>query len=771
MNDNQNIKRLLLPGLKRSPIIIGIMVIALLLASRAIIYQVPMYESTAKIKLDDKTLGFSNTNLYKDFDVFTTKQSIMTEVEVLKSKELIISTLSKLDFDISYFRTGKIKMSELYHDSPFYVEYEIYNSGIYDTDFSLSIIDNTSFILKHGFDNDQMVYNGRFGEILINDQFRFKIYLNDSLIAIKKDLKLIDNYQFKIHSEHQLANIVKSNIDIKEVDKDIAVIRISYKSAVPEKATLLVNTLAETYITDYIATKVKAASNTLDFIDSRIEYVSNKLKLSEEKLEKFKIDNDVVNTLQETETGLREISQLRIQLNNLEIREATLDTLNKYINESNSDFLKLAPQVAFGDLLYTELIKKLKEYQSEREDLLIKYTPTNDMVVAIDKKIEDVIAYIKESIRSSKKEISIQREELESRFQKSSVVFEELPTREKEMLVAERDFMLNQSIYKFLMEKRTEASIAKAATLSFHRILEFGNLPDEPVSPNKKLIIIVSGFLGLIGGIFLVYAYEFMNARIRTRHDIEKISSTPVAGVVPSLKQAKPDVVEELFSTLASGINENFSDLSGKVITITSSISGEGKSTIASKLAVSYAKMGWKVLIVDFNLRAPAIHNYFNTDQNPGIGNIIEEDISPEKYIIPGNSNNPDIIPAGNSKVAASTLVGSRRIPEIINKLKEIYDVVLIDTPASAFAIDAIKMMKYSDLSLYLVRSGFTKSEYFLNSDMIKEEYGIENIRIVVNSVHKATNFNGHFTGSNLSYSTKYKGFGGRIKRYFKYYF
>jgi tyrosine-protein kinase Etk/Wzc len=771
MNDFQNIKKLLLPAIKRSPIIIGIFILAILLASRAVIYQAPMYESTAKIKLDDNSTGFSNTNLYKDFDVFSTKQKIMTEVEVLKSKQLMLLSLVKLDFDISYFRIGKIRTAEMYHKSPFLVAYKIHDPQAYDKDFNLQILNRQNYLLNYTIDGQVFNVDGTFGQLAENEYLSLNIKLNDSLLKSKNDLSIADMYLFRIYSKSALVSKVKTNLDIKEVDKDIAVIRISYKSEVPEKAERLVNTLAETYMNDYVATKIGAAGKTLDFIEGRIAEVSQTLATSEEKLERYKLDNDVVNTFQETETGLRAISQVQIQLNNLEIREATLDSLNKYINESGRSFFELAPQVAFGDLLFTELVKTMKLYQSEKEDLLLLYTAQNKKVLAIDRKIADLVGYIKESIKNSKVEISIQRVALDKKFKKSSVAFENFPTREKEMLILERDFKLNQNIYNFLMEKRTESAIAVAATISFHRVLEFGDLPKSPVSPNKKLIIIVGGFLGLLSGIFLVYLFEYITARVKTRQDLEKHSATPILGVVPEFrKKTKQIEIEEAFSSVATNLNLNENTGSSQMILVTSSVRGEGKSFIAHHLAKSYSAMGWKVALVDFNMRAPVLQGFFEQKAEKGLAEMIDGTATLEDVLVHGADKKIKFIGAGKLNVPVATLLGSRNFSNVIEDIKSGFDLVVVDTPATVYAFDAIRLMAHADVSIFVVRAGFTKSQYLLNSDMIAEEHKIENLKLLLNTAHRASNYNGAFTGSNFTYDDQYKGVVGRLKRYIKYY-
>lgn len=515
MNEIDNIKRLLIPSIKGLPIIIGLTLIAILLATKVIIYSVPMYQSFSLLRLDDKSTGLSGTNLYKDFDVFFAPQKIAAEVEVLKSGQLISRVADKLNYNVTYYRVGRVKRTELYTDLPFKVEFKHIASQYLDKEFLLEIKDSTSFRLGYSLQGLLTWVDGQFSKEIDEGVFNLKLNLHPQFNG-KKRSKLSGEYVFIHHSKTKQIELIKSNLFVKSVDKDVAVIRIGFKSQVPEKASEVANTVAKTYIENYIDIRTNAADKTGSFIEDRLDFVSEKLRKSERALEVYRSRNKIVNLRQQTETGLREASQVRVQYNNIVMQETALDSLNQYINQGNPNFLELAPQVAFGDLLFTELIKKMKTFQGERRELLMKYTSENEKVKVIEAKIEDLVVYLKESIKKTKQDMMIRRKELEIFLNKIDKQFDQLPTNEKQMVILEREFRLNQEMYNFLTQKRLEASIVKAATISFHQILEYGTPNFTAISPNKKLILFVSGLLGILISLAFIYLREFLSGKINS---------------------------------------------------------------------------------------------------------------------------------------------------------------------------------------------------------------------------------------------------------------
>ncbi len=770
MNDFQNIKKMILPLIKGSPIIVLSVIISLLIAYRSLLYTNPVYESTVKVKLDDIGYGISSSNLYEDFDLFANTNKIATEVEVLKSKMLIEKTLKELDFGISYYRIGNIRKTELYHESPFLIEFDSDFPKTYSRVFDLHIISDSSFVLSlpNGSETDR--WSGTFGNTVQSSWFRITVKKNRLLLLEKPDIDFKDHYQFEIHTVNYLVNrMVGENLDVVAVDEDVAVIRISFKSEIPEKTSRFVNKHAEMYLNDYISSRTEAAGKTVKFIDSQLEIVSNDLIKSESNLENFRLENNIINTRQETETDLRKISQLKVQLANLQLNEAALDSLKSYILSSDN-ILELAPNFqSFNDLLSTELIKKIKQYQAEKEDLLLKYTPDNEVVMVIDKKIEDINAYIVESIHNASKNIKIKRKEIERTIEEAQKVFIGLPTKEKRLIILEREFQLNQKTFNFLTEKRTEAAIAQAAAISFHRIIQRAYVPEIPISPKKLITYVVAVFLALIMSIAFIYIYHFIGGKVRSKEDLEKIIGIPVAGVVKNYNSVKVFRDEEMLA-LASSL-----ELSGKLekhqlILTTSTIANEGKTFVASQLAKAYAALGWKVALFDFNFRNPGLENLFDQKTTLQLSDMLKSQASDKLVTDHLTDSHPLVILNDGFSDSPIKLMHDTSLKLLFDKLKKEVDLVIVDGPATALAMEAVQLMKMADQVFYIIRANYTKSQYFQHPVLLKEEYGIEHIHIILNKVHHASNYSGNYFGSIYDYRLKGMGIISRIKHYFKYY-
>jgi uncharacterized protein involved in exopolysaccharide biosynthesis/Mrp family chromosome partitioning ATPase len=762
MNEIDNIKRLLIPSIKGIPIIIGLTLVAILLATKVIIYSVPMYQSFAVLRLDDKSTGLSGTNLYKDFDVFFTPQKIAAEVEVLKSGQLILRVVDQLNYNVTYYREGRVKRTELFADLPFELEFKHISSQYLDKEFLLVVKDSTSFKLAYTVQGTLIWVDGQFSKEIDEGIFNLKLKLLPFLEG-KKQSKLRGEYVFIYNSKHKQMELIKSNLFVKAVDKDVAVIRIGYKSEVPEKASEVVNTVAKTYIENYIDIRTDAADKTGSFIEDRLDLVSEELMKSERELEVYRSKNKIVNLRQQTETGLREASQVRVQYNNIVMQVTALDSLDQYINKGNPNFLNLAPQVAFADLLFTELIKKMKTFQGERRELLMKYTAENEKVKVIEAKIEDLIVYLKESIKKTKHDMSTRQKELKLFLDKLENQFDQLPTNEKQMIILEREFQLNQEMYNFLTQKRLEASIVKAATISFHQVLEYGVPNYTAISPNKKLILFVSGLLGILLSLAFIYLREFLSGKINSRGQLEKLTSLPIIGVIPRIHPKRGiDIDSTKFSGLASEFEVRNYLEDGSTFLIGSSLPGEGKSFVAQHLAQAFHLKGKSVCLLDFNALNP---EFGNKQKANWLEDLKEGRLISKASFIRGE-NGIDILPNSFDL----SVLDRETIDALMKQLKLRYDILIFDSAATVLGNESLLLYTLVDHIIYLYRAKFTGIKYAQQAEMLAEEYGWKNIHLILNGVHPATNFSGYYTGSRYSYEYNKGNLLDKIRHYLKIY-
>lgn len=730
MSGFQTIKRQLLPLLKGLPLIVGGLVIALFIARKIINYTPNSYQTIARIKLDDQKYGFSNNLLYSDFDVFSTENKIQAEAAILQSPLLVGMALDQLDFRQAIYRKGKLKNTLLYKDSPILIEYEFEASDLFDKDYFIQVKENDAYQLLNEKGEDIEFPEVQLGESIILEGGVLLVKKNDSLLNVR-DLHLAGDYIFHVFSRNGLIEDVIDRLDVVEVDKEMPIIRVVYKDQHPQKVADLANQLCETYIKDYVTTKSHAAQQTLDFIDQKLQEVMAELQNAEIALEQYKARNGVVNTRQETETGLRQISSLEVQLINLEMNEKAILELETYIS-SGDYFNERAINFGFGDLLMTELVKKLKLWQDERIDLLMKYTEESDEVKSVDQKIEELKKYIVEAIKRNKQEILSKRENIKKSVEMASMQFEGLSTREKELRILERNFHLQEQVYNFLSQKKIEASIATSARLAFHRIIQKATVPNKAVAPNGTLITFVSGLLGLILSITFIYLRQSALARVSGRHDIERHSSLPLLGLIRSENASKD------FCALMKVLQLK-NHLDGPVsIAITSTISQEGKTFVSQNLAESLSQAGKKVALVSLDLDAHV------SDANP----------------IPGSSYESIILRASKDFDLKAKL----------KELKASFDVILIDSPSAAMKVEGIECMKEADTSIYVLRSNKTSVDYLSHAEFLAEEYQINNLFLLLNDAHKASNFSGNFVGTRFKDSSSQLSLFPKIKNYLNTY-
>ncbi|SER23697.1 exopolysaccharide transport family protein [Neolewinella agarilytica] len=554
MNEQLSILR---PYLRGLPIIVLAMVAGFLFAKKYLSYTTPMYESTTKIKLADLNQGVTGNNLFKDLDVFASTNKIAMEIEVLKSQVLLEKMLMDLDFEEELSRVGRLTTKELFKEKPFFHQLHILDDSFYNKDWTIKVQDTLNYTVSlPGLETE---FTGTFGDTLqLGNAATLLLEKNTSLMAIKANLEMKGEYKLVRYSPSRLIEKVAANLDVVSVDKDVAILRIIYKSNVPEKAAILTDALAQTYISDYIEEKFKTADVTSDFLDQQIAKVYQDLSRAEMRIEGYRVDNNIINIRQETETDLRKISQLKIQQTNVQMSLEAIQELDDYISSGKDDFLKLAPNFeAFTDLLSTEMIKKIKQLQLEKADLLLIYKADHELVVNVDKKIKYYTDYFIESISNTRKNLETKHAKLNTNIEEAEKVFIGLPERERILSILDREFQIHQQSYIFLNEKRIEAEIAKAAKHAFHRVIHKASIPQKPVSPNRPIIIIVSTLLGMIGAIIFIFLVNASKARVNDLNSVEKNTDIPVLFGAPHFKsdqQAQSFFKNEVFKLDMKGM-------------------------------------------------------------------------------------------------------------------------------------------------------------------------------------------------------------------------
>jgi len=729
MSEASGTKRLLRPLATYWPIIAICVFTAVLIASRYLKYSTPLFESTAKLKLADVNEGVPNSNLYKDFDIFTSSNKISAEVELIKSKLIINNALDSLGFDVAYFRKGEIHDNEMYVEPPFSVKYSLHDSSIMNKKIAVEILNKEQFKITIPKANPATRI-AKFGEMIFISKGFLMLNKNTNLLKKRPDYNFVDNYYFNIYTrDYVIDKIIGDNIDITAIDKDVPIIRLTYKSPVAEKAAAFSNALAKAYVDDYVKNRTNAASKTVEFINSQLDDVSGRLANSENNIETYRDSKNIINIRQETETNLKKIAEMKIQFSNMKMNLSAMDSLYEYVQVDDIRFLTLAPNFeAFTDLLSTEMIKKIKQLESERRDLLLKYTAGNPQVKIIDAKLKDITSYLRESIKNTRNNLQIKYNEIEESIALAERDFIGLPTKEKNITILEREFNHYQNIYNFLSEKRTEASIAESATLNFHRVISKAEIPSAPISPKPAITMILAVFISLVLSVTFVYILDNIRAHTYDTSQIEEVSHLPVIAEVPNLTGKGKNA----FSAVAMRMAMHPSLSGNAVIAFCSFKKQEGKTYLAQQFGKAMVRAGHHTLKVDFS-------GYVDSeDATPVAKGLSQTDLT--SFIKEDVKNGIDTLKLGLLMNRYALFPGSKELSQAIKMLKERYTYVLLDVPALKENEEMVALLTEASATIVVYRFGKSTVAQIAFFNKLMLELRINKALVINNMVEQGLN-------------------------------
>ena len=751
MKDPNEIFRLIRPILKRWYIVLLCFVLGLWLAYKGSNYRNAVYEATTVIKLDNMKHGISDLSLYENFDLFSAQNKTANEVELIMSKGLIIKTLKKLDFNQAYYRIGKLKKLELYKDKPFEVVVQHIDSTLCDKPFSLISYDSKNFLLTFTHDGIAQKIEGTFGKPIYLPYFKGNIKVNPEVITSKaKDFLLEGKFEFYLHTyEYLAAKFDHEHFFVRSPGKEMDIIYLSYKHEIPKKAMVFVNAHAKTYIEDGVKFKEMAAKNTVDFINRELDEMNNTLLNSEREIEIFKRENRIVNPKQETQAKIDKLSHLELEKIRFLSKNEALDKIYTHL-EKNPDKAFISPNYeSILDPLFIDRLSSFNNLKLERQEKRLKYKKSNPIILALDEKIAALQGQIFESIQNNKTVAQEELARLDKEIADVMLAFSAFPEKERRLIDLDRHFRLHEKMYSFLSEKKIEAELMGKAGISFHRIISDAELPTTSITPGRSFVMIVVGALSLIIGVFIVYALDYFNPVVCSWHELEGLTTLPVIGEVPYFSK---EVNSMAFSTIATSLMLKRKITKGTHISISSSIPNEGKSFFAYNFARAAANMGWKVLIIDFDLIKPSLHRLFHIDNTNGVRQFLKGKCDIQSIIQPTDIGNLDFVAAEYTDNETTFPIIQNIDDKLLDELSSTYDLVVFDTSPAGMVIDAVPVMAHCNLNLYLIKANSTNRKLLYTPSLIMQEYGINNIEMVLNGTKNESSYTGYYPRAGYGY-------------------
>ena len=729
--------------------IIAIFAIIFAIASAFFAYTKPsIYSSFATIELQEDSNKWSPDDALKK--AFTGGSvNVENQIEILSSKFLADRALKELNLKTRYFTVKNYRLREYYNNSPFIVIDKVLDDTIYGTNFNLTPIDEESFRLeikpiskfsKRGilallgvqpFEEYELITYDKvhkYNEDIVSQWFTLNI----------TKLSPLENEEYSFSFVHPAiaSDVYLSNISVSQVSELSTVLRVSIEDTVSLRAKDLLNNLFKAYLDIEIERKSEVANLSLDFIDNQLEEINKKLKTSESDLESYKEVNDVISLSDKAKTVSTQLVDYESKIQELNIEENILNNLYQYISTNQNLAGLSVGSITFADPALGILIKSLHEQASQKEALLIDYTELHPEVKKFTQTISTLRRQIIASLKNNLRQLEQRKSSLNGLINKYQKSIETLPKQERELTRLTRHFSVNEKVYSYLLEKRAETAILKSSTISNARILDEAlNFP-RPIKPKRVLIVLVGLILGIIVGLAYAFLREFFNNTIKNTEEIEKYSSIPIYGVIPFNKNKKTtSVFLEAFRSIRTNLQFLPQNESSRIISVTSSVSGEGKTTIVAKLAEIISQTNKKVVVLDLDLRKASVHKEFDLPNNIGMSNYLTGQNLLAEVIKKTSNDFVDVITTGPLPPNPSELILTENMKNILDELKKSYDYILIDTPPVGLVTDALILMNYSDITFTVVRANYTRKEFIKNLDRLAKEHSHNHVGMILNSV------------------------------------
>ncbi len=736
-------------------------------------YTLPVYEASCVVQInsDDKAQKLFESKNFYDEDIYR-------KIEIMRSPVFMSRVIEKLPLDVSVYVQGNILNFELYDGAPFHIQYEIVDSLSYGTPFTLTVGDSTCVISTKNATGGNDETEFRFQEMVSLPQLKF--LLTPATGDVKTFFAANSGKQFLVvfNSLEDLANSYSQKISIAVLNDVAKTIRISIRDLNPRKAADLVNMVAEEFAAFEVEYQKESSNSILDFIDTQLGLVEENLDQTEDSMRQGK-------TVGYDSTLDRTSMQARLfELDNLiATNSAELESLNIFYNtfeSGNSDFMVLLSLLSGleSQVYLSPYLQSLKELEMKKQDLLVRITENSTAVESVNSQIEFQKKIIRESTSGIITKLHREQQRYISEKNKiSRLLGRPLIDAPDEQNRIERYYTVNEKFYNQLIEKKIEYSIAQAGYVSQLIVLQPAQSNYDPVFPNKKVIWIgLFAFAFIFSLAFVILRYVLYNEVVSLR-DVKRLTSVPVLGVIPKYNNYIP--VSQLIvdsrpkSLLAESLrairtNLQFIKNGGlpKVIAVTSTVSGEGKTFVAINLAGVLAFNEKNVIVLDFDLRKPKIHVGFNTDNTFGISSILLGMQTADECIKQSNIPNLHYITAGPTPLNPSELILSEKMDDLVNYLKEKYSYIILDTPPIGLVSDAMKPLQFADYPIYIVRAGFSKRSYIYNIEKLYHENNLRYLSLILNSVDPEVTGAGSSEGFAYGYGFGY-GYGNNKHGYY----
>jgi capsular exopolysaccharide synthesis family protein len=705
-------------------------------------YTKPLYKSSSTLKIDEQSEA-GRLGLGVDVENQQAIANLSGEIEIIKSNLIYEKLKQKLPLHISYYALGNVLNEELYGNAPFRVTYQITNEGFYDKNFNVTFLDENRYQLAYQTGDQTVTEEYTLAQTVKKPGFTFSL----TTTAPISESVLTQQYYFIINSNSAINQYLTTNLAVAVNNLDANTIDISFTDHNPGKARDIVNAIDTVYLNQKIALKDLATRQTLSFLDDQLQETKENLSASEVKMEDFVRQNKTYDVKADVGNRMAKLEELNKQRLGVRLQISLLDEITRLLNSSTNLDQMIPSLKQLEDEQLTRQIAQLSDLQLERRLMTQSYKTTTKAYQLLEEEINFVERSVRKLLGQNKDLLLREVASIDQNLQNIQAELLEMPGKETQRARLQRLFDLYEKFYLMLMDKKVEFGIARAGTVPDFQILSPASRPSTPIYPNQLLVYGIGLAGGLFLGLGLIAGRYLLHNTITSLSELERNTQAAVLGVVPRYKKEKLPVsrlivdknpkstISEAIRSIRTNLEFISSSRQKRLISITSTVSGEGKTFVAVNLGGIIALSNQRVIILDLDLRKPKIHLAFDAENSKGISTILIDIHTVAECIQQSDLPNLDYITAGPMPPNPSELILNGRFDEMVAELYQRYDVIIVDTPPVGLVTDGILIMRKADIPIYIVRADFSKKVFLKNMNKIMHINNFTKMCTILNDV------------------------------------
>lgn len=734
-------------------------------------YKTPVYQAYAKLLIKDDDSrgrgGKSGVLTTSNLGIMSNSTGIDNEMEILSSLSIAQQAVRDLKLYVNYSLEGKVKDHLIYNSEPISVDLD--PSHLEKLNYPISLEINrkgSSYTVTGEYLNPKTGVKNSIEKTITS--FPTRIDTKTGIITLQSngDRGLLPEgraLKVTILSPKSVATKYAGSLSVSQTSKTTTIAELVLKDESPQRAVDYLRQLAICYNRQANEDKNEIAVRTEEFINGRLEKINAELGSTEGSLEEYKKRNNMVELKMNAAQAVQNQDVYSQKLAEANTQMALLNSISEYMNDPSNKYQTLPSNVGLSDASATSLIDKYNDIVITRNRLLRSASESSPTVTPLTAQLDDLTSSIQRAMIQARKSMEIERNNIANMYGRYASQTNATPEQERILTQIGRQQDVKSGLYLMLLQKREENSISLAATA------DKGKLIDDPqymgkVSPKNSMIMLIALIMGLAIPAGIIFVINFMRYKIEGHDDVAKLTSLPIiadVAIASETAKTKADIVvhenqnnqmEEVFRSLRTNLQFVMAE-NEKVILFTSSTSGEGKTFTAANLAVSFALLDKKVVLVGLDIRKPRLAELFEiNDHQHGITNLLTQpdptaaDVK-KQILKSGISNNLDILMAGPIPPNPAELVARKSLDQVIDILKETYDYVLIDSAPVGLVTDTLQIGRVANATVFLCRADYTPKEAFGYINDLAKEKKLPNMCVVINGIDMSKKKYGYYYG------------------------